>query len=120
MALALFQSRVYVNDQVRYSSGTNDASLAQQRVRTNLLRIGPGAIGRVLQVLSQSYVNGAWTITKSIIVYEARVIHSGTSGTPAIVEEDHTTPPPVPPPTHTEPAHTEPAPAPTHTEIHHA
>lgn len=114
MALALFQSRVFVNDQVRYSSGTNDASLAQQRVRTNLLRIGPGGVGRVIQVLSQSYVNHAWTITKSQIVYEARVIHSGTSGTPAIVEEDHHTPPPAPPPIE------HPAEHPPTTETHHA
>ncbi len=97
MALAKYQTRVTMpwTDEVLYSSGSNDANVAQQRCRTELIRHGVPAIGRVLEIIEQAFRNGRWQIVKSRISYEARMAHVGAAGTPTPVEEDHTTPPPT-------------------------
>lgn len=88
--LGRYQVRVYLRDTLTYTSGSNDAKVADDRCRTATLKAGIGAIGTVLEVLTQK----SNKIGEHRVAFQARCVYVGDAGTLGLAPEDHTTPPP--------------------------
>lgn len=87
--MKLYQIRVIHRGHVVYKSETSEERIGRPRTRRATLDVGPGAIGTLYRV-DRKHGN------TFVPIFEVRCTHSGKKGTPALIAEDHTTPPKLP------------------------
>jgi hypothetical protein len=95
MPYAKHQIRVRLKDKLTHSSGTANYNTALARCTDEIIAAGVGAIGRVYEY-AQNNGNKPPVETQMRPLYEGRLVydHAKQDGSTAIVEEDHSTPPP--------------------------
>lgn len=97
MPYAKHQIRVRLKDKLVHSSGTSNYDTALARCTDEIIKAGVGAIGRVYEYAKQNNGSQPPDETQMRPLYEGRLVYDAKkkNGSTAIVEEDHTTPPPI-------------------------